>query len=140
MFKSAQTELKAVKESINVLYVKNDETQKTALTIQEGILSNTMAIQSNFKLASKHSLLIDQHLDMIVKQEKESSLPPKQPSPPVQSPINKDFKTVLKNQSNSADSSEGAQLKPTMEPISTESSVIQLPNSSLQETSDYVYL
>ena len=59
MFKFAQTELRAVKNSISDLYVKHDTTQNTAQIIQEGIVSNTVAIQSNFEIANKHNLLIE---------------------------------------------------------------------------------
>ena len=67
MFKSAQSELRAVKDSISDLYVKHDTTQNTARIIQEGIMSNTLAIKTNFEIAKEHNLLIEKRLDMLAK-------------------------------------------------------------------------
>ena len=89
-------------------------------------MSNTLAIQTNFEIAKEHNLLIEKRLDMLAKQEKEVSNPPKHSPPTVQSlekADNEDFNTVLKHQSSSANSSKGAQLKSTMEPINTGNSV-----------------
>ena len=44
MFKSVQTDLKTVTNSVNDLYVKNNSTQTTLQTIQEGIVANTLKI------------------------------------------------------------------------------------------------
>ena len=129
MFKFAQTELRAVKDSISDLYVKHNTTQNTARIIQEGIVSNTLAIQTNFEIAKEHNLLIEKRLDMLAKQEKEVSNPPKQSKPIVQPLATEDkgdFNKVLKHQSSSANSSTGAQLKSTMEPINEEKSVSNL--------------
>ena len=74
MFKSAQSELKAVKDSVKDLYSKHDNTQNTARIIQEGIVSNTLAIKTNFEIAKEHNLLIEKRLDMLAKQEKEHNV------------------------------------------------------------------
>ena len=105
MFKFAQTELKAVKNSINDLYVKNDSTQTTVQTIQDGIVSNTLAIQSNFEITKENNIMIEKKLDLLAKQEKEVSSSPKQSDPIVHSLETEDkecFNAVLKQQSNSA--------------------------------------
>ena len=82
--------------------------------------------QFNFEIAKEHNLLIEKRLDMLAKQEKEVSNLPKLSKPTVQ-PLDtedkEDFNTVLKHQSSSANSSTGAQLKSTMEPINKEESV-----------------
>ena len=89
-------------------------------------MSNTLAIQTNFEIAKEHNLLIEKRLDMLAKQEKEVSNPPKQSEPivhPLATEDKGDFNTVLKHQSSSTSSSTGAQLKSTMEPINEEVSV-----------------
>ena len=67
--------------------------------------------------------------NILAKQEKEVSNPPKHSPPTVQSldkEDKEDFNMVLKHQSSSANSSTGAQLKSTMEPINEEKSVSSL--------------
>ena len=53
MFKSAQSDLKAVKDSVKDLYSKHDNTQNTVRIIQESIVSNTLAIKTNFEIAKE---------------------------------------------------------------------------------------
>merc|ERR1712015_290189 len=70
-----QREIKALfldtQSSMNNLQEKNSVNENTVRVIQEGIVSNTLAIKSNFNITKEHNLLIDKRLDIMVKQGKD---------------------------------------------------------------------
>merc|ERR1712030_30760 len=71
LFMNAQSTINTVKESMNDLHGKHEINENTVRVIQEGIVSNTLAIKSNFEIAKEHNLLIEKRLDMLAKQERE---------------------------------------------------------------------
>merc|ERR1712030_26133 len=71
LFMNAQSTINIVKESMNDLQDKHEVNKNTVRVIQEGIVSNTLAIKSNFDIAKEHNLLIEKRLDMMVKQGKD---------------------------------------------------------------------
>ena len=56
---------------MNDLNGKHEINENTVRVIQEGIVSNTLAIKSNFDITKEHNLLIEKRLDMMVKQGKD---------------------------------------------------------------------
>merc|ERR1712030_183360 len=71
LFMNVQSTLNTVKDSMNDLQDKHEVNENTVRVIQEGIVSNTLAIKSNFDIAKEHNLLIEKRLDMMVKQGKD---------------------------------------------------------------------
>merc|ERR1712015_56736 len=71
----SQNEIKALfldtQSSLKILQEKNSANENTIRIIQEGIASNNLAIKSNVNLAKEQNLLLDNRLDLIVKQGKE---------------------------------------------------------------------
>merc|ERR1712015_505421 len=71
----SQNEIKALfldtQSSLKILQEKNSANENTVRIIQEGIASNNLAIKSNVNLAKEQNLLLDNRLDLIVKQGKE---------------------------------------------------------------------
>jgi hypothetical protein len=71
----SQNEIKALfldtQSSLKILQEKNSANENTVRIIQEGIASNNLAIKSNVNLAKEQKLLLDNRLDLIVKQGKE---------------------------------------------------------------------
>merc|ERR1712015_233873 len=72
-----QNEIKALfldtQSSLKILQEKNSANENTIRIIQEGITSNNLAIKSNANSAKEQNLMIDNRLDLIVKQGKENN-------------------------------------------------------------------
>merc|ERR1712090_77784 len=68
---NTQSTLNTVKDSMNDLQDKHEVNENTVRVIQEGIVSNTLAIKSNFDITKEHNLLIEKLLDMMAKQERD---------------------------------------------------------------------
>merc|ERR1712148_17344 len=73
----SQKEIKALfldtQSSLKILQEKNSANENTIRIIQEGITSNNLAIKSNANSAKEQNLMIDNRLDLIVKQGKENN-------------------------------------------------------------------
>ena len=83
-YKSVQTDLRKVANTLADLSAQNNSSETTVKTLQDGLVANTVKICSTVELANQHFIKINERLDTMNEQKTEDIIPPIQTEPVIQ--------------------------------------------------------